>query len=52
MLVASESEFFTDAKPGSALGGQGKLAHRQAPRSRVVDSQGERLGAFNGAWNN
>jgi hypothetical protein len=52
MLVASESDFFSDAKPARTAGGPGKLGHRQAPRSRVVDANGKRLGAFSGAWKN
>jgi hypothetical protein len=52
MLVASEHEFFSEAKAAPAMLGQGKMAHCQAPRTRVVNPQGERFGAFNGAWLN
>jgi len=49
MLLASENEFLGEAKPAPAMLGQGKMEHRQAPLVRVVNSQGGRLGAFNGA---
>jgi hypothetical protein len=52
MLVASESVFFGDAKPAQANGAPGKVQSRPACRQRVADSQGVRLGAFDGAWKN
>jgi hypothetical protein len=52
MLVASESDFFSAAKPAAANVALGKMEHRQAPRLRVVDGKGVRLGAFDGAWKN
>jgi hypothetical protein len=52
MLVASENDFFSDARPAAAKAGANKLPQRQAPRVSVALGQSAGASEFHDLWRN